>query len=451
MKSIKRVLFVLGVLAFGLPHAHANVVGADTQNFNPITNGLDFVTVHSSETLQPGLLNFGLFLNYAVNSLPNYENVTTGDRTNFTDTLTSADLNLGIGLARDWDAGFSMPVLLSQSVDSDVTAFRGEFAQTGMTEIRLNTKYRFFGNQDSGLAVVASANFNQIEDNPFAGQEAGPTYNLELAADTTWSRYAVGANVGYRIRNPGDPIAGVPVEPLEDQWIASTSVSYLLRGYDIKLIGELFGSFPVKQSDFATDRDLSSLEVLGGMKMDITPSIAWHAGGGTEVLHGTSSPDWRIYTGVNWVVGPVFAKPKEVIVRVDKAALDAMGNEVDPYGGKPEPEEKFIARDVLFKFNSDEVDDLFRQSLQRLADYLKRPPGFKNLVIEGHTDSVGSEAYNEKLSQRRADSVRKVLLEFGLAEAKVQSIGYGEARPIADNGNFQGRAQNRRVEFKLTR
>jgi hypothetical protein len=286
-----KLLQLIAAACLFLPRANANVVGADTQNFNPITNGLDFVTVHSSETLQPGLLNFGLFLNYAVNSLPNYEDVSTGDRTNFADTLTSADLNLGIGLARGWDAGLSMPVLLSQSVDSDLTTFRGEFAQTGMTEIRLNTKYRLFGNQDSGLAAVASVNFNQIQDNPFAGENAGPTYNFELAADTTWGRYAVGANVGYRIRNPGDPIAGVPVEPLEDQWIASTAVSYLLRGYDVKLIGELFGSFPVEQSDFATDRDLSSLEALIGMKMDLTPSLAWHAGGGTEVIHGTSSPD----------------------------------------------------------------------------------------------------------------------------------------------------------------
>lgn len=446
-----KLLQLIAAACLFLPRANANVVGADTQNFNPITNGLDFVTVHSSETLQPGLLNFGLFLNYAVNSLPNYEDVSTGDRTNFADTLTSADLNLGIGLARGWDAGLSMPVLLSQSVDSDLTTFRGEFAQTGMTEIRLNTKYRLFGNQDSGLAAVASVNFNQIQDNPFAGENAGPTYNFELAADTTWGRYAVGANVGYRIRNPGDPIAGVPVEPLEDQWIASTAVSYLLRGYDVKLIGELFGSFPVEQSDFATDRDLSSLEALIGMKMDLTPSLAWHAGGGTEVIHGTSSPDWRVYTGINWVIGPVFAKPKEVIVRVDKGALDAMGPDADPFAGKPQAEEKFIARDVLFKFNSDEVEEGFRQSLRRLADYLKRPPGFKNLVIEGHTDSVGSEQYNEKLSQRRAESVRKVLLDFGLPADKVQSIGYGETRPIADNGNFQGRAQNRRVEFKLTR
>ena len=78
--------------------ASANVVGSDTQNFNPTTDGLDFVTVQSSETLEPGIFNLGLFINYAVNSLPNYEDVTTQTRTNFHDTLWSSDFNLGVGV-----------------------------------------------------------------------------------------------------------------------------------------------------------------------------------------------------------------------------------------------------------------------------------------------------------------------------------------------------------------
>ncbi|MBK8204949.1 MAG: OmpA family protein, partial [Bdellovibrionales bacterium] len=380
--------------------AHANVVGADTQNFNPITDGLDFVTVHSSETLQPGVINFGLFLNYAVNSLPNYENVSTQSRTNFKDTLLSGDFNLGLGLAPRWDLGMSFPAVLAQHIDSDVNTFRGEFAQTGMTEIRANTKYRFSGAQDHGTAIVASMNFNQIQNNPFAGSEAGPTFNLELVADKTFGRYAVGGNVGRRFRRPGDQVAGVPVEPLKDQWIASAAVSYLLPGHDIKLIGELFGGIPAQSSQFASDRDLSSLEALAGMKMDLTPALAWHAGAATQVLHGTASPDWRVYTGLNWVVGPVFSRPHELIVRVDKAALDSLNADENPYGGKPSQQESFVARDVLFEFNKDAVNQEFLQSLARLVDYLKRPPGFKMLVVEGHTDSIGSDEYNQNLSER---------------------------------------------------
>jgi OOP family OmpA-OmpF porin len=68
-------------------------------------------------------------------------------------------------------------------------------------------------------------------------------------------------------------------------------------------------------------------------------------------------------------------------------------------------------------------------------------------VVEGHTDSVGTEAYNQQLSERRAMAVRGVLVEqYGIQGGRVDAIGYGEARPVADNETEAGRAINRRVE-----
>lgn len=428
--------------------ANANVVGADTQNFNPTPDGLDFVTVQSSETLEPGIFNFGFFLNYAVNSLPNYEDVSTASRTNFTDSLLSADLNIGFGLMRNWSLGLSVPYLVAQDVDSDATAFRGEFAETGLTEYRLNTKYRFFGDQNGGFATVLTANFNQIQDNPFLGSNAGPTFTLELAADTTVKKFALGANVGYRFRDPGDKLPAVPVEPMDDQLIMSGAVSYLLTDYDTKLIGEIFGSFPTQDQDFASDRDVSSMELLLGAKWDITTQLAYHVGGATEVYQGSSSPDWRVYTGVNWALGPIYKKQSVIVRQYDE--FTASEGE-DPFSGTGSGSETFIARDVLFKFDSDEVGEEFEEALIRMAAYLLQPPGFKSLRVEGHTDSVGSSAYNKGLSQRRASSVRQVLVDAGLPATKVQAIGYGEEKPIGDNGNYQGRKMNRRVEFNVTR
>ncbi|MEO0335631.1 MAG: OmpA family protein [Pseudomonadota bacterium] len=442
-----RAIVFLGLFLVSA-HAGANVVGADTQNFNPTPDGLDFVTVQSSETLKPGIFNLGIFVNYAVNSLPNYENVSDGDRTNFRDSLTSSDLNLGVGLMRGWSVGFSVPYLLSQSVDSDVNSFRGEFAETGLTEYRLNTKVRFTGDQNGGVGAVLTANFNQIENNPFLGEGAGPTTTLELVADTTVGKFAMGGNVGYRLRSPGDQIDGVPVEPFGDQFIASAAVSYLLTDYDTKLIGEVFGSFPVEEVEFASDRDVSSMELLLGLKYDINRKLAWHAGAGTEIYQGSSSPDWRIYTGLNYSFGPI-KKSKNLIARVNDR--DEVIVEDDPFAEIGRGSENFVARDVLFKFDSAEVDEAFKEALQRMADYLKRPPGFKLLVIEGHTDSVGSAAYNLKLSQRRADSVRAELIRAGLPARRVRAVGYGESQPIGDNGNFQGRKLNRRVEFSVRR
>jgi len=75
----------------------------------------------------------------------------------------------------------------------------------------------------------------------------------------------------------------------------------------------------------------------------------------------------------------------------------------------------------------------------------------RNLIVEGHTDSQGSESYNQGLSQRRADAVRDYLVHGGYKADRIQSHGLGEGRPIADNANAEGRANNRRVEIIIER
>lgn len=451
MDVLRSSLVLCLVAALSSP-AFANVVGADTQNFNPTNDGLDFVTVHSSETLSPGLLNLGLFLNYAVNSLPNYQDATTQTRTNFRDSLLSSDVNFALGLTPGWEVGLSFPAVLRQTVDSDVNTFRGEYGSTGLTEVRAMTKARFFGDSSQGFGAVLSANFNQISNNPFLGSGAGPTFNFELVGDKSFGLFAVGANAGVRFRNPGTQLPGVPIDPLGNQFIASTAASYLFTSWDTKLIAEIFGSAPMQRRRFESDRSASTAEFLLGLKHDINRSIAVHAGASTELFHGTASPDWRVYTGLNWVIGPLWSS-QEPIVRVQDQPLRALEEmqPTDPFAGKPQVSEAFIARDILFDFNSDVLQPRAREALRKLATYLKQPPGFQTLSIEGHTDSIGRAAYNLDLSQRRAESVRRALIEFGLAAAKVRAIGYGASRPIADNGNYQGRALNRRVEFKVRR
>ncbi len=73
----------------------------------------------------------------------------------------------------------------------------------------------------------------------------------------------------------------------------------------------------------------------------------------------------------------------------------------------------------------------------------------RNLVVEGYTDSRGSEAYNQGLSQRRADAVRAYIVQRGYAADRIQALGRGEDSPIADNASSEGRANNRRVEIVI--
>jgi OOP family OmpA-OmpF porin len=85
-------------------------------------------------------------------------------------------------------------------------------------------------------------------------------------------------------------------------------------------------------------------------------------------------------------------------------------------------------------------------SLIELADSLKTNPDL-NLLIEGHTDNIGNSAYNLKLSEERAEAVKKVLVSHGISESRIQVKGFGDTRPIATNESAKGRAENRRVVF----
>ncbi len=87
--------------------------------------------------------------------------------------------------------------------------------------------------------------------------------------------------------------------------------------------------------------------------------------------------------------------------------------------------------------------------LNEVALVLVRNPNIRRVRVEGHTDSQGKDAYNLELSQRRVDSVRAYLMNQGVAPDRLDAKGYGETQPIADNGTTDGRAENRRVEFRI--
>ena len=102
--------------------------------------------------------------------------------------------------------------------------------------------------------------------------------------------------------------------------------------------------------------------------------------------------------------------------------------------------------DVLFAFDSAQIQPGAQDALSEVASFLKQYPD-RSIAGEGHTDSVGSDAYNEGLSLRRADSVAHYLEREGVPSSRIDASGFGEGRPVAPNDNEAGRQQNRRVEI----
>ncbi|MFQ5830401.1 MAG: OmpA family protein [Candidatus Methylomirabilia bacterium] len=103
---------------------------------------------------------------------------------------------------------------------------------------------------------------------------------------------------------------------------------------------------------------------------------------------------------------------------------------------------------VSFGFDKWELDESARTAVLNVVKGLKENPALI-ADLEGHTDSAGPDEYNLGLSQRRAEAVRQLLLEQGVALHRIQLIGFGEANPVADNKTKEGRAGNRRVIIKL--
>jgi outer membrane protein OmpA-like peptidoglycan-associated protein len=104
---------------------------------------------------------------------------------------------------------------------------------------------------------------------------------------------------------------------------------------------------------------------------------------------------------------------------------------------------------VNFDFDKSNIRNADTAELQRAVDFVTKYSGYK-ISIEGHTDSIGTEKYNQGLSERRAAAVKEHLLKHRVADgARIKSAGYGKSKPIADNSTEKGRFENRRVEILI--
>jgi outer membrane protein OmpA-like peptidoglycan-associated protein len=108
-----------------------------------------------------------------------------------------------------------------------------------------------------------------------------------------------------------------------------------------------------------------------------------------------------------------------------------------------------LPQDILFGVDSASVGIQSQQDLQAVARSLNNYPNTTVNVV-GHTDNTGDAAYNQDLSERRAQAVAQVLVGSGVSAARINTIGQGEDRPIASNQTPEGRQQNRRVEIVIT-
>jgi len=111
-------------------------------------------------------------------------------------------------------------------------------------------------------------------------------------------------------------------------------------------------------------------------------------------------------------------------------------------------ERTIILDDVLFDFDKSNIKPEAGTILDRLVAFMTENKD-RRANLAGHTDNVGTDAYNQALSERRVNSVKDFVVKKGIDSSRISGQGFGESKPIADNKTAGGRAKNRRVEIKV--
>jgi len=139
------------------------------------------------------------------------------------------------------------------------------------------------------------------------------------------------------------------------------------------------------------------------------------------------------------IIGDYMDKQAEEMEEIDDLTVERVGEGIALTMGSG----------ILFDVNKSELRPEVQDNLVKLCDILNEYPD-TDLIIEGHTDSDGTEAYNQTLSERRANSVKVFLVKNNVTGARLTTVGYGEMQPIADNATAEGKQMNRRVHIIVT-
>lgn len=150
------------------------------------------------------------------------------------------------------------------------------------------------------------------------------------------------------------------------------------------------------------------------------------------------------------IIGDYMDKQAEEIEQEIPGAQVDKVETTDPETGETVTESVSVTFDsgVLFEFGKASLTPTSRAELDRMANVFARYPE-TDILVDGHTDSVGSETTNQRLSEERAASVADYLGTHGVAQSRIRTTGYGEMQPVASNETDAGRAQNRRVEVSI--
>lgn len=462
--------------------ASAQETDIDIERFKPAVTHDAFVVTEGSGVREPeDRWEFGLLLNYARNPLI----VATGEgdlRTQIVSGRLGADLMASVTIAEPFALGLDIPFFLFQSGE-------GSPSFGGIGDIRLVPKLRILDDRDSiGLGLVAELRV-PTHTGDFSGGARNVVFWPRIILDHRFAPgLRFGVNAGVAIRE-GTTYANVEAG---SELTYAAALGYRFGGIDgkVEIGAEANGGIGFTADDLKEEE--TPLEALGYVK--INPSEEWEivAGPGIGALAGYGVPIFRVFAGVKYTPTshdrdsdgvdderdecPDVAEDRDADYDSDGCPEEDADDDHDgvPNADDECPDEKetingvedddgcpdkgdpqvsyeqgeIVMRDtVRFRTGSAELEPESEKTLDQVALVMKANPEIEQLRIEGHTDETGTRELNLRLSQERADTVRKYLIRRGVSPGRLTAEGFGPDKPLAEGDDDASRAKNRRVEF----
>jgi outer membrane protein OmpA-like peptidoglycan-associated protein len=393
-----------------------------------------------------------------------------------------------VGICKRLELRVDLPVSYVRRGDSIVgfREFSVEDDQWALGGVRAGFKFLIAGSHDSpghmafsGDVVAPTGDRDTYAGGELVGRPA-------LLADWTFPQgTTLAANVSYSIRAERDYV----VTSLDDDIRVSLSAVIPVHRL-VTLVGDVYGQYIFGDGDGRTPA-----EALFGVRL--TPgNFMLQAAAGPGFPNSLGAPDWRLVGSLGYalpskkerdamrepapdVPAPAEESEPEEPTEVAEAEQEDTTEDEQPVEPPAEEEpadtevaesddqaddraleerrqrqqqivEAIESRTVQFALESDRLSSQSRRELALVVDDLNDLEGVEEIRISGHADTTGPEALNQRLSEERAESVKAYLVRNGVDEELIEVRAYGSSRPAASNDTRAGRAENRRVEFRIT-
>lgn len=433
MSNKIKVLF-LAFIALSASVVSANTQAAyesrfDVHHFKPVVDGGPYFTVYDSDTHDAWQGNLGVFFDYANRPLQFKGTGGLVGRQSIIDHITIANVYGSIGFTDWFTAGVNIPVVVyNWYFTDDINADADHGA--GMGDLEFVFKFRLIdiNKHKVGLALIPRLTAPTGDVERYMGNgnvTGGATVALDFKPH---QNFQFGINVGANLR---DEVTRNGVTIGNELTFGAAAAYRFAKNWEALV--EINGTSVL--NDLMTINS-TPVEVGGGVRHYFGDSgFALNLGGYGGLTDGVGASRFRVVSGLTWTspnkeekVEVVQEAPQSVVIQNDRILLNDS---------------------IYFDTAKSTIKPQSYEILNAVVALLQKNPQVKLVEIQGHTDSRGSDSYNLRLSQQRAQAVKDYLIRSGVDSSRLSSVGHGESRPVASNSTPEGMSLNRRTEFHI--